>query len=109
VFEKLRLCRRPALLYGMPPESSDAWFRELTEPVLRDAGLPFMAQHVARCCVREWGRYYRTRRGPELAEHLQWSLDKYRDQGVSQEILEQLLAVLDEAVGPHSEVGHALD
>jgi uncharacterized membrane-anchored protein len=93
----------------MAPEAGDAWLQELTEPMLREAGLPFMTLHAARCCVREWGRHYRTRLGPELAEHLQWSFDKYRDQGVSQDILARLLTVIDDAVGPHMEVANALD
>jgi len=109
VISKLRQCRRPALLYRMAPEAGDAWLQELTEPMLREAGLPFMTLHAARCCVREWGRHYRTRLGPELAEHLQWSFDKYRDQGVSQDILARLLTVIDDAVGPHMEVANALD
>ncbi len=109
VFEKLRQCRRPALLYRMPPESSEVWLRELTEPVLREAALPFVLLNDARNCVREWGRHYRLRFGSDLAEHLEWSLAKYRDRGVSQDILAQLLAVIDDAVGPRMEAANALD
>ena len=97
VFEKLLQCRRLALLYRLATEATDVWLRELTEP------------HAAQCCVREWGMHYRTWFGPELAEHLRWSVDKYRERGVSQETLEQLQAVIDEAIDPCLEASYALD
>lgn len=109
VIEKLRQSRRPALLYGMAPEQSEGWLRELSEPLLRAMGLPYMDLHTARCCVRELGRHYRTRFGAPLAEHVEWSLAKYQDLGLGRDVLAQLLAVIDEAVGPRLEVGHALD
>jgi hypothetical protein len=108
VFERLRLSRRPALLYHYSPDMADAWLRELTEPLLRSSGLPFIEVHTARCCVREWGHHYRTWVGSDLAEHLAMSLAKYRDMQVSQELLERLLAVIDEAVGPKLEAVHAV-
>jgi hypothetical protein len=107
VLGKLRQSRKPALLYGLVPEMAGALLREVTEPVLHDLGLPFIEIHAARCCVREWGHHYRTRTGSALAQHIEWSLAKYRDQGVNVYVLEQLLVVIDEAVGPRLEAGNA--
>lgn len=109
VFKKLGQSHGPALLYRMVPELSEVWLRELTDPVLRDAALPFLTLHAARFCVREWGRCYRTRLGPDLAEHIRSTFSRYQDLGVSPEILARLLVAIDKAVGPHSEDGDALD
>ena len=106
VIGKLRQCRKPALLYGLEPEMAGTWLRDITEPVLHELGLTFIEMHAARCCVRELTHHYRTRKGSALAEHVEWSLAKYRDR-IDACILEQLLVRIDEEVGPRLEAGDA--